>query len=233
MTQSYQDKSSDYFRNARKDIAPLLSGPAERVLEVGCGAGATLRWLKQTGRCRVAYGVELFETSAVLAKQHVEEVVIGDAERLIDTVFLDMQFELILCLDVLEHMVDPWRFVEKLPRLLAPGGQVIFSIPNVRHLRVVLPLVLLGHWRYEESGVLDRTHLRFFSRQSALELASTPVLQVERWRHAMPPRWSKFGVLDLLTLGLLRDFIAIQYLVSSTRLPATSTAAQQHTPPAA
>lgn len=215
MTQDYQSKSGDYFRNARKDIAPLLPGPVERVLEVGCGAGATLQWLKQTGQCRQAYGVELFEDSAEHAKLHADAVVTGDAERLIDTVFPDQQFDLILCLDVLEHMIDPWHFVEKLPRLLAPGGRIIFSIPNVRNLRVVLPLLLWGRWRYEERGVLDRTHLRFFGRQGALELATAPGLSVVRWRHAMPPRSSKWGVLDLLTLGLLRDFIALQYLIES------------------
>jgi len=215
--QDYRKKTDDYFSNARKHIEPLLAGPVERVLEVGCGAGATLQWLKQTGYCKSTYGIEITEAWAEAARLHADRVVVGDAEKLIDTAFAGVQFDLILCLDVLEHMVDPWHFVDQLPHLLTPGGRIVFSIPNVRNLRVVLPLVFCGRWRYEETGILDRTHLRFFSRQSALDLATTEALRVDRWCRTKPPRWSKLGVLDTLTLGLLRDFVAVQYLIASTR----------------
>jgi 2-polyprenyl-3-methyl-5-hydroxy-6-metoxy-1,4-benzoquinol methylase len=217
MTQDYKLKPEVYFKNARTQIAPLLPAAAPRVLEVGCGAGATLQWLKQSGRCREACGIELVETAAQAARQHADAVVAGDAEQLVDTVFEGRQFELILCLDVLEHMVEPWRFVEKLHRLLAPGGRVIFSIPNVRCLKVVLPLVFLGRWRYDESGILDRTHLRFFTRASAIELATTSELRVEKVLRYMPPHRSKLGAVNLLTLGLCADLIATQFLIASVR----------------
>jgi 2-polyprenyl-3-methyl-5-hydroxy-6-metoxy-1,4-benzoquinol methylase len=220
MTKHYAAKSSDYFGNARQDIRPLLSGVADTVLEVGCGSGGTLRWLKETGQCKKAYGIELFEDSAMLAKRYADAVVQGDAEQLIDTTFQDQTFDLILCLDVLEHMVDPWTFVRKLSRLLAPNGRIVFSIPNVRNLKVLLPLLFLGRWRYEERGILDRTHLRFFTRQTAMELATVdPQLRIEKWRYAMPPARSKAGILNLLTLGACRDFIGVQFLITSTWAP--------------
>jgi 2-polyprenyl-3-methyl-5-hydroxy-6-metoxy-1,4-benzoquinol methylase len=217
MTQDYALKPEVYFQNARTQIAPLLPAAAPRVLEVGCGAGATLQWLKHSGRCRESAGIELVEAAAQIAQQHVDAVVVGDAERLIDTVFEGRQFELILCLDVLEHMVDPWRFVVKLHRLLAPGGRVIFSIPNVRCVKVLLPLFFLGRWRYAESGILDRTHLRFFTRSSAIELATTSELRVQKVLRHMPPHRSKLGALNLATLGLCADLIATQFLIASAR----------------
>ena len=187
------------------------------MLEIGCSSGETLRWLKRTGRAGRAWGIELFEPAAQAARAHAEEVLVGDAEALIETAYATESFDLILCLDVLEHMVDPWRFVEKLHRLLAPGGRVIFSIPNVRCVKVLLPLVFLGRWRYAESGILDRTHLRFFTRSSAIELATTSELCVQKVLRHMPPHRSKLGALNLATLGLCADLIATQFLIASAR----------------
>ena len=135
--QDYTTKPEAYFANPRKDIQPLLPEHASRVLEVGCGTGATLRWLKESGCCQTTVGMELFESAAALARPHVDEVVVGNAEQLVETAFAPESFDLVLCLDVLEHMVEPWAFVAKVDRLLKPGGVLISSIPNttplVRH----------------------------------------------------------------------------------------------------
>ena len=208
--------ASIYFGNVRTQIEPLLAPRAERVLEIGCSSGETLRWLKGTGRAGRAWGIELFEPAAVAARAHAEEVLVGNAETLIGGAFGTEQFDLILCLDVLEHMVDPWRFVDTLQHRLAPGGRLVISVPNIRCIKVLLPLVLLGRFRYQEHGILDRTHLRFFTRESALALAAPSMLKVERWLRYMPPNLSKLGMANLLTLGLARDLIATQYLIAST-----------------
>lgn len=208
--------ASIYFGNVRTQIEPLLAARAERVLEIGCSSGETLRWLKATGRAGRAWGIELFEPAAQAARAHAEEVLVGDAQALIGSAFGTEQFELILCLDVLEHMVDPWRFVDTLQHRLAQGGRLVISVPNIRCIKVLLPLVLLGQFRYQEHGILDRTHLRFFTRESALALAEPSQLKVERWLRYMPPKVSKLGLANLLTLGLARDLIATQYLIAST-----------------
>jgi 2-polyprenyl-3-methyl-5-hydroxy-6-metoxy-1,4-benzoquinol methylase len=208
--------ASVYFGNVRTQIEPLLAERAERVLEIGCSSGETLRWLKATGRAGRAWGIELFEPAAQAARAHAEEVLVGNAETLIDSAFGSDRYELILCLDVLEHMVDPWRFVDTLQHRLAPGGRLVISVPNIRCIKVLLPLVLLGRFRYQEHGILDRTHLRFFTRESALALAAPSQLEVERWLRYMPPNFSKLGLANLLTLGLARDLIATQYLIAST-----------------
>ena len=211
----YAAKPALYFDNVRTEIAPLLPPKAARVLDVGCGAGATLHWLKTSGRCEVAVGIEMMEDAAAIARGRIDALHVGDATQLIDTAFAPHTFDLVLCLDVLEHLVDPWAFVAKLRPLLAPGGRVIASLPNVRHLRVVLPLLLAGRWRYEESGILDRTHLRFFTRESALELMNGGGLRVQRWQRRLPPWNSKAGLLNAATFGLASDLVTMSYLVAA------------------
>lgn len=216
--QDYSDKPDAYFRGPREDIAPLLPPFAERVLEVGCGSGSTLAWLKRTRRCRIAVGLELFEAAAAQARDHADEVIGGNAEALIESAFEHGSIDLMLCLDVLEHMLDPWRFVRQAQRILKPGGLLVASIPNVRHVSVLGPLVASGRWRYGDSGILDRTHLRFFTRETALELMSCERLRVVRWIRRANAPGSKSALLDRLTLGLMRDFTAPQYLIASQKV---------------
>ena len=216
MKQDYGNKTAAYFAGARTEIAPLLPARAARVLEIGCGAGQTVRWLRETDRIERAWGVELFESAAVLAREHFEEVIVGDAESLVDTVFEGKRFDLILCLDVLEHMVDPWKFLLRVQRSLVPGGKLIISVPNIRCARVLWPLMMRGEWQYADDGILDRTHLRFFTRQSAIALASTSSLRVEQCIGSVRPN-TRLARLDRWTRGWLRDFTSLQFLIVSAQ----------------
>jgi SAM-dependent methyltransferase len=158
-----------YYAFVRREIRPLLPPRADRVLEIGCGQGGTLAWLKSSGIARRTTGIEIDAAAAVLARQRVDSVIEGDADPALDALPAGA-FDLVLCLDVLEHLVDPWRTMARVTRVLRPGGAVILSVPNVRHYSVTLPLLWSGRWQYEEAGILDRTHLRFFTRTAAAAL---------------------------------------------------------------
>ena len=214
----YQAKSAAYFGNVRHDIEALLPAHAAHVLDVGCGSGATLAWLKAAGRAGTTVGIELAPAAAAQAQGRVDRLHVGDAELLVDHELPAASFDLVLCLDVLEHLVDPWRLVAALPRVMKPGALLVASVPNVRHLQVVLPLLLRGRWAYADDGLLDRTHLRFFTRESALQLLSPPGLKVQRWQRRVHPWPSRTGWLNLLTLGLLRDLLAMNYLIAARRV---------------
>jgi 2-polyprenyl-3-methyl-5-hydroxy-6-metoxy-1,4-benzoquinol methylase len=216
-TPDYDTKADAYFGNVRRDIEPLLPPHAAQVLEVGCGAGATLHWLKQTGRAGHTVGVELFESAAAVARGRVDELLVGNAETLLPGRFEAGRFDLVLCLDVLEHMIDPWAFMTQVQALLRPGGLVVASIPNVRHLRVVLDLLLRGRWAYADDGILDRTHLRFFTRESALALMAPPGLQVSACLRRDPPRASPSGLVNLLSFGGTRDLFTRGYLIAARK----------------
>lgn len=212
----YQEKSNQYFANARTDIESLLPKICGSVLEVGCGAGGTLSWLRQSGRSDRTCGIELMPQAAAQARHQVDELLEGDAEAIVQgMVNAGRRFDVILCLDVLEHLVDPWRVVLMLQELIAPGGIVIASIPNVRNIDAVLPLVFQGRWDYAEEGILDKTHIRFFTRESAIKLMSSGRLEVIRSMPRMPHAQSKRALLNRITLGLLSDFLAVQHVISS------------------
>jgi 2-polyprenyl-3-methyl-5-hydroxy-6-metoxy-1,4-benzoquinol methylase len=132
------------------------------VLDVGAADGSVARVLRATG-CRV-WGVELDEEAAVAARQVCEEVVVGDVETIDLQASLGRRFDVILLLDVLEHLKDPAAVLSQARDLLADDGWILVSLPNVAHAAVRLQL-LGGRFVYTDLGLLDRTHLRFFDRQ--------------------------------------------------------------------
>ncbi len=211
------DLPGDYFSHARTEIEPLLPPALGRILEVGCGRGATLAWLKETRPCELLVGIELVDEAAREARRHADHIECGDAEAVLERVVERGPYDLVLCLDVLEHLVDPWRFLSRVENLLAADGLLVISVPNVRHYRVSLPLLLFGQWRYQPAGVLDRTHLRFFTRESACQLLESPSLQATGCRPSRPPRGSGSWLANLLSAGLLADLVAVQYLLAARK----------------
>lgn len=146
----------------------LLVGRGRRVLDLGCADGSLGRALASRD-CTVT-GVELDPAAAREAQEVLDEVVVGDLETLdLAATFAGRQFDAIVCGDVLEHVRDPAAVLRAAAGLLAPGGSIVASVPNVAHGGVRLAL-LGGDWTYQDRGLLDRTHLRFFTRTSLLRL---------------------------------------------------------------
>jgi hypothetical protein len=123
--------------------------------------------------------------------------------------------DLILCLEVLEHPVAPAEVLAGLTARLNRGGTVMVSLPNVAHLSVSLPLLLSGRFDYRDAGILDRTHLRFFVRDSAIALPNQAGL-VARQGIRSGLTGSKARLADMVTLGLLRDRLTKQYILAGT-----------------
>ncbi|HOI32664.1 MAG: class I SAM-dependent methyltransferase [Bacteroidales bacterium] len=216
--QSYQHKPEAYFTNARKDILPLLPGKATTALEIGCGNGATLRMLQQSGRIEKAIGIELHEIMAKEAARHLDEVLTGEAAKQITRVD-NGQIDLMLCLDVLEHMADPWAFLAQAAPKLKKGGLLIASIPNMRTAVVISKLLFQGKFDYHNGGgIMDRTHLRYFTRRSALALMNQKPFEVERIMPSPNAAGSKSQLANIFTLGLMRAFFTEQYLIRSVKV---------------
>lgn len=215
--QSYTDKSEDYFAHARKEIAPLLPQQCGRVLEIGCGSGATLGWLRRNLRASFTVGVEISEAAAQNARVHADEVYCLDFER-VELPSENTKFDVILCLDVLEHMVNPWLMVDRLVvQHLVPGGTLIVSLPNVRHYSVVLPLLFRGRWDYQDAGLLDKTHLRFFTRDTATRLLSHPALGTVCCRGTGFDWPSRKGIFNTLTGGIFQELLTYQYYLTACK----------------
>jgi 2-polyprenyl-3-methyl-5-hydroxy-6-metoxy-1,4-benzoquinol methylase len=129
--------------------------------------------------------------------------------------------DVLLLLDVLEHLRDPWTRLTELRTLLTPTGVVIASIPNVRNIKVLRPLLVSGEWQYQSSGILDRTHLRFFTRRTVLELFAGAGYEIQTITPTGPLQANRIKSLsggiaflaNAMLAGSLTDFFAHQYVV--------------------
>lgn len=170
-------QKGEYFSGQRADVAGLVPDGCARVLDVGCGFGGLGRSLLARGVGQV-YGVELNPDAAAELSDVYAEYWIGDVEDFSLPEGVE-HFDCIVFADVLEHLRDPWTTLRRYQQWLKPGGVIVASIPNVRNLALLYNLVVRGRWRYEDHGLLDRTHLRFFTRTEINELFSTAGLQAE------------------------------------------------------
>jgi 2-polyprenyl-3-methyl-5-hydroxy-6-metoxy-1,4-benzoquinol methylase len=150
----------DYYGEVRSDVLPFIPTGAREVLEVGCGRGVTGRLLQETLGCRVT-GVELNPVVAREAARHLHRVIQGDVQDL----EIEGGYDVVLALEVVEHLVEAEAFLARIKSLLAPGGRAILSIPNVGHYSIVEDL-LAGRWDYLPIGLLCYTHYRFFTRRT-------------------------------------------------------------------
>jgi 2-polyprenyl-3-methyl-5-hydroxy-6-metoxy-1,4-benzoquinol methylase len=210
----YDSKPPAYFANARDaEVAPMLGKPRERAFELGCGDGSTLFRLKQQGMVLWAAGIEINTAAASSARGRLDQVIAGNIESVPDAALPD-DLDLILCLDVLEHLVDPWSTLKRLAARLRPGGIAIASIPNIRHVGTLAPLLLGGRFDYTQAGTLDRGHLRFFTRRSAQALFEEAGLRVDRIE---APVAGKSALLNALMLGFGRDLCAYQFRIRAEK----------------
>ncbi len=164
-----------------------LVPPNTRVLEFGCATGYMSAELSSRLGCTIT-GVEVSEEAAEEARRHCARVIVGDAERLdLDSVLGEERFDVILFADVLEHLREPQSLLAGVRRFLSPAGNVIASIPNVAHGSVRVAL-LQGEWRYRPVGLLDDTHLRFYTRDGVRDLFEGSGYVVTQWvrrRHSI------------------------------------------------
>ncbi len=179
------------------------------MLDFGGGVGATAAALKAQG---IASETVLYDQVAGDAAQGIdiaEPVDLEDFERIEELLLRHGPFDTVLCLDILEHLRDPWRAVDLLNGALKPGGALIVSLPNANYIGLVGPLVLRGRFDYVDAGVLDRTHLRWFTRHSMMELVSAPDAQIEMIEAHIPGRLKR--LINMVTFGLIERFLSSQY----------------------
>lgn len=200
-------RPADYYNQARPDVAALVPASCRRVLEVGCGEGQMGRLLKERGHH--VTGLELIPEAAEVARRWLDRVETADVECGLP--FPPGSFDAVIFADVLEHLVDPWRVVREASALLAPGGCVVASIPNVQNLDVLWRLAR-GRWEYRERGITDFGHLRFFTLRSIRELFAQAGLRIVQVGHRYRRSLAR-EVICWLTGGWARAYLTRQYLV--------------------
>ena len=215
----YGSKAGDYFAEARAEMLPFVPDNCHRLLDVGCGAGAFGASLKQARQIEV-WGVELVSSVAEKARTKLDRVITGPFAP--ETELPACAFDCVVFNDVLEHMIAPEQALRFAKTLLTSGGAVLASIPNVRHLPVLWQLGVHGRWEYRDCGLLDKTHLRFFTKSSIRKMfndegyALKSILGINPYRgipNASKRVWRTHRVVNALSLGKLTDMKFQQFAV--------------------
>jgi 2-polyprenyl-3-methyl-5-hydroxy-6-metoxy-1,4-benzoquinol methylase len=210
----------DYYGEVRSDILPFVPPEAREILEVGCGRGVTGRLLQERLGCRVT-GVELNPIVAREAAQHLHRVLQGDVQ----TLDLEGRYDVVIALELVEHLVDSESFLARVRELLAPGGRAIFSIPNVGHWSIVEDL-LAGRWDYLPIGLLCYTHYRFFTRRSLadwLRRSGLERFEITPQRTELPERFAGLqGAFEMDAESLsTKGFYVVVHSAGTPRRPSS------------
>lgn len=202
----------DRYVNEVSDFrVPILSRvpAAAAVLDVGPWTGAHGRWLIERSNATVD-GVEAHADAAAAAHGY-RRMIVGSIEDPEVQSQLGADYDAILFLDVLEHLVHPDAVLRAAQRWLRPGGVVLCSLPNIAHWRVRLAL-LRGRFEYEDAGLLDRTHLRWFTRKTARELVTDAGYEIT-WDDAVVPQHPRVKVPQRL---LKPELFGYQFLLEGS-----------------
>ncbi len=218
-----------YHTNPRIEILSFLNEPPGTVLDIGCGGGATGKLLKEKFPGTRVLGIEVNPQAAEHARASLDRVICASVD-VVDAA-RDLGGEAIssvLLLDVLEPLYDPWRALVRIRGWLAPGTRVIASVPNIRNL-ATLSRIAAGDFEYEANGVLDITHVRFFTRATLRDLFEQTGYEVRRLDPLTQPALvdqvvadRRPGRVDTRSLSVryrsfeeLEDLYALQYVVDA------------------
>ena len=209
-----KDLPERYYNSEREEMLELVPMGARRILEVGCANGRFSALIKQRQPAEI-WGIELEAEAATAAAERLDKVIQGDVHKILPGL-PEAGFDCVICNDVLEHLPDPDPVLAALASKLTESGVVVASIPNIRYLPVLFELLVLKDFRYGDWGVLDRTHLRFFTRKSIRRMFTTAGFEVQTMRGIQMPRvsiWEHLAFLlaGILTLGYYSDCSYIQF----------------------
>ena len=224
------DHSVKYDDTPRTELIDLITEPPNRILEIGCGAGATGLALKQKFQDIEYVGVECDEGAVKIAQTRLDRVILLDIENVqLDTIGLNKEyFDLIICADILEHLYDPWKMLSDLRYNITPDGKILASIPNIQHISIINNL-LNDSWTYSKFGLLDATHIRFFTLSEITKMFNGTGYKMLQCSHPVQPEiesvkeWPTdldFGkfVIKNVTRNEASKFFVFQYFIIAQKI---------------
>ncbi len=185
-----------YYTNPRAEMADLLPARYQTVLDIGCAEGAFAKTLKPGSEI---WGIEPVAAIAQKAAGNMTRVLQGTFETVRDQLPLNY-FDLVTCNDVIEHMSDHETFLTQIRAHMKPDACLVGSLPNIRFYAPLYDLVFNGEWQYQDMGILDRTHHRFFTERSIRRTFSARGFTIEAMAGINPVQWKKIGWADRFSL---------------------------------
>lgn len=211
LDEEYSNKQTDYYRQPRNELLNYISDDVRSVLDVGCAGGEFGKNLKAEKDC-VVWGIEPSAPMAAEAVKHLDKVINDLFSE--DLPELDGKtFDVIFFNDVLEHMVNPGAALKTAKKYLNNNGYLVASIPNVLYFPVVSQLIFQQDWKYAEYGVLDNTHLRFYTKKSIIRMFEDHGFEISRIEGINPLVTKKYFLANLLSFNFLYDWRFIQFAV--------------------
>ena len=208
-----------YENSLREEMLPFVPARARLILDVGCSVGNFGSLLK-TERSSEVWGIEIDPEAAEIARRKLDKVLVGSFNRELGVP--EKKFDCIVFNDVLEHMVDPYSALEYAKELLTDDGCVVASIPNVRYFGNMWMLLVHRSWEYQDSGILDRTHLRFFTQESIKSMFANAGFEIRIIRGINSLDvcdgyfMNKFRILNTIFLNRIEDMRWLQFAVVAT-----------------
>ncbi len=206
---SYKNKPDGYFNNPRNEMLSFLPIDTKKILDVGCGNGTFAKAIKEINNAEI-WGIELMEDEAIEAKTILDKTFVGPCEDYIDDL-PEGYFDAIYFNDVLEHLVDPYTVLQKIKSKLSPQGVVISSIPNIRYHSALTKLLFNKDFEYTDHGVMDKTHLRFFTKKSIYNMYTNLGYDVKKHVGINPTKSIKPFLYNIPLLFTATDIKYLQF----------------------
>lgn len=212
---AFSDPNDAYYTRTKDFLLSMVPDGSATVLDLGCGSGNFGRKLIEVGKAKELYGVEIFDQAAEQAKKHYKIVHVGDIEEM--QLPYERSFDLIVCGDVLEHLKNPQCVLKDAKRWLKDDGRIVCCLPNIRHWRIAWKLIFGGDWRYEQHGIMDQTHLRFFTVRSFSRLLEESGYKIEK-KALRLVKAPKQRFLNSITFGIFEEFFAFQIMFCARKM---------------
>lgn len=202
-----------YFNADRRELLHFLDDARfSTAIDLGCASGLLGRELVSAALVAECDGIEMNPPAARVASGTLRKVWEGAVEAVFQTVPWQ-SYDLIVMADVLEHLADPWQILRALHSHSSEGAHLLVSVPNVRYKSVVFPLLFAGRFEYQDAGIMDRTHLHFFTRSSLLKTLADTGWKVQKVRPNIKRKYLK----RWYPHRLLEEFLAVQYFVLASK----------------
>lgn len=220
------DERRAAYTTARTDIVALVPASARVILDAGCSNGALGAALRAQVPGRVVEGIEYDAQLAQDAQARLDRVHCADLNRFVWSTLGRDRYDCLVFADVLEHLLDPWRLLQDAVATLRPGGSVVVSLPNVRHVTALASVFVRGTFPRRERGIFDNTHLRWFTLRDARALLEGAGLAVDAVDSALRLRDRGGGFANKLTIRLcepirgwapVREFLTYQFTLRGVK----------------
>lgn len=204
-------KIEEYYATIQHEVVELVPDGIEHILELGCGTGLTGRAIKNKSKNKIeVVGIEIEPDIAEKAKKNIDKVINDDAEK-VELPYDREYFDCIIYANILEHLIYPEKLIIKNCKFLKQNGYVIVIIPNIAHYRTI-KMLLRKEWNYQDRGILDDTHLRFFAFKNIKAMFNKANLKIIKIVKKISASKQK-KIINKILFGIITDYLTEEYII--------------------